>query len=44
MLKLSVVGVVIIGLAVLYDKDKTIEYEEDNTPFGQLWHEHQQLP
>ncbi len=36
--------IIIIGLAVLYDKDKTIEYEEDNTPFGHLWHEHQQLP
>jgi len=36
--------IIIISLSVLDAKDKTIEYEKDNTPFGQLWHEHQQLP
>ena len=44
LLKVLTVGTVIIGFILFNDNDKTSEYQETGSSFGQLWKEHQQLP
>ena len=44
LLKVLTVGTVIIGFILFNDNDKTSEYQEAGSSFGQLWKEHQQLP
>ena len=38
------IGTIITGFILFNDNDKTSEYQEASSSFGQLWQEHQKLP
>ena len=44
LLKLFAIGTIVIGFILFNDNDKSSEYQEAGSSFGQLWKEHQQLP
>ena len=44
LLKVLTVGTIVISFILFNDNDKTSEYQETGSSFGQLWKEHQQLP